>query len=82
MNAIQKFFLFFLPLQSWKEAAIQESKEWICRCLTCGYERSVWEAGGVRYKGYGNKRELQLCPKCDTNRWFILYHPTRSPLRR
>lgn len=81
MNTIQKLFLFFLPLQRWKEAAIQESMEWICRCKTCGFERSVWDAGGVRFKAYGNKREYQACPTCPKGRWFVLYHLRQSPLK-
>lgn len=81
MNGLQKFMLFVLPLRRWKEAAVVESKEWMCRCTVCGFERSVWEAGGIRFKAFGNKREYQSCPECKKGRWFVLHHPTRAPLR-
>ena len=30
----------------------RESREWLVSCPRCGYERSVWEMGGVRYRAW------------------------------
>jgi RNase P subunit RPR2 len=28
----------------------RESREWLVVCPNCGFERSIWDMGGVRYK--------------------------------
>lgn len=82
MTGLQKFMMFVLPLERWKRAAEAESRAWMCRCNSCGFERSVWEAGGVRFKAYGNKLEYHSCPRCNKGRWFVLHHPQRAPLKQ
>jgi hypothetical protein len=34
-----------------------ESLRWMIRC-ECGFERSMWEVGGVRWKARGNPSSL------------------------
>jgi hypothetical protein len=58
---------------SLRERMEAESRQWICRCLTCGNERSVWEMGGVRYKAAGRSRALMRCPKCERLRCHLIY---------
>ena len=53
----------------------QESQQWMIQCPTCGNEKSVWEAGGTRYKGYGTKRTLGKCSTCNKMRWLRIYKP-------
>ena len=41
-----------------------ESRKWMMQCQKCGHERSVWEAGGIRYKASGTVWRLGRCPQC------------------
>lgn len=64
-----------LKLVSAKTAAKieAESRAWRMRCPE-GHERSVWEAGGIRYGASGNPRRRVLCPECGKVRWHEVYH--------
>ena len=46
-----------------------ESRAWMVRCPKCGFERSVWESGGVRYKAAGTSRQYRRCPSCGKLGW-------------
>jgi hypothetical protein len=46
-----------------------ESRESMMRCRTCGWERSVWGAGGLRWKAKGKPRTRMRCLRCNKNRW-------------
>jgi predicted RNA-binding Zn-ribbon protein involved in translation (DUF1610 family) len=51
-------------------AAIAHSKAWLLICPNCGFSRSVWETGGIRYKATGGiTRKLLHCPNCGQNGW-------------
>lgn len=41
-----------------------ESRRWMMQCRKCGFEISVWEAGGMRYKGRGTVYRLGRCGGC------------------
>jgi Zn finger protein HypA/HybF involved in hydrogenase expression len=42
-----------------------ESEAWRLRCSVCGATRSVWEAGGIRWKAAAvNKQTRAHCPHC------------------
>lgn len=58
----------------------RESKAWRIRCDSCGRERSVSAAGGVRYKAFGRKHTMGHCARCGTMRTMTIYHPVKSPL--
>jgi len=71
MNAIQKFFTAIFP-GSWAEDMQAESRSWMIRC-TCGYEKSVWDAGGIRWKARGTPRRFRRCPNCGQTTWHMVY---------
>lgn len=50
-----------------------ESRQWMVQCPECGYERSVWEMGGVRYKATGTSRQRMRCPQCGKTSWHKVY---------
>lgn len=62
MSALQRLIVTVLP-RSWTVGIEAESRTWMARC-TCGFERSFWETGGVRWKGAGKERRYLLCPQC------------------
>jgi hypothetical protein len=72
MTRIQKFFKTVLP-NSWAESMEKESREWLMKCLDCGLEQSVWEAGGIRWKASGRKQTKSYCEKCDFLTWHEIY---------
>ena len=50
-----------------------DSRMWMMQCPNCGWERSIWELGGIRYKAVGNPRSLQRCPDCRQISWHKIY---------
>jgi hypothetical protein len=50
-----------------------DSRMWMMQCQKCGYERSIWEIGGIRYKAIGNPRTLKRCPNCGKINWHKIY---------
>jgi hypothetical protein len=52
-----------------------ESRTWIVHCPKCGYERSVWDIGGVIYKGAGTRYWFMKCPNCSQRSWNKVYWP-------
>jgi endogenous inhibitor of DNA gyrase (YacG/DUF329 family) len=50
-----------------------ESRAWMVQCPHCGFERSVWETGGVRYKAAGTSRNYRRCPSCGRLGWQKIY---------
>lgn len=78
MSLIQRFFTFLMP-RRWAEAMEAESREWMLICPKCGHERSVWDAGGVRWKARSvGKRVLQRCVSCGENGWARLERKPRG----
>ena len=71
MSSIPKFFVAFLP-KKWAESVEAESRDWITRC-PCGFERSLWEAGGIRWKGWGKEHLYFSCPHCGQAHWNVIY---------
>jgi hypothetical protein len=64
MTFLQKLLTRLLPTDL-SAAMKAESQSWILRCATCGMARSLWDAGGVRYKGTSHaKRTIVWCPQC------------------
>lgn len=70
MSRIQKLMMKLLPA-AWAEDMRRDSQNWLARCK-CGHTRSIWELGGIRWKAYGNSRNLIYCPACGKYRWHIL----------
>jgi hypothetical protein len=68
MSSFQRFLLAILP-SSIGKAMEQQSRLWMYRCGECGYEISVWGAGGIRYKAAGRPRRYRRCDKCGQASW-------------
>lgn len=71
MTPLQKLIYILLP-QRWAKKIEEASKEWFSKC-SCGKESSVWDLGGIRFKGKGNPRRYFYCSKCKKRTWHILY---------
>ena len=56
-----------------KAAMEAESREWLVRCPACGFERSVAEMGGTRYKAHGTSKSFLRCPNCRGFGWHTIY---------
>jgi len=50
-----------------------ESRSWTVQCPNCGYATSIWEAGGMRYKGLGPVYRLGRCRSCGKIGMLRLY---------
>jgi hypothetical protein len=70
VTLIQRIILALLPA-SWAKAAQAESREWMMRCGHCGHEQSVWDAGGIRWRVYGNPRRYRRCVSCKRWSWQL-----------
>lgn len=69
MNLLQRLFARVDP------SFESESREWVVECTKCGRQRSLWEAGGVRYKAYGTKFTLGRCKNCERLRPLKIHRP-------
>lgn len=52
-----------------------ESRTWIVHCPKCGYDRSIWDMGGLIYKGAGTRYWRMRCPHCGQTSWHKVYWP-------
>ena len=50
-----------------------ESRRWFMRCAHCGFEISVWEYGGMRYRALGTVYRLARCRNCNRIGMFKVY---------
>jgi hypothetical protein len=76
MSFFQQLLTALLPA-TWAEEMRAESLGWMVRC-TCGFERSVWEMGGVRWKAMGNPQRLMRCPQCGGYTLHTTYRKQQS----
>ena len=74
MPAAHKFLRFVLPARAF-EAIKSGTRHWLVECR-CGMKRDYWDAGGVRYKGFGEPRQLQACAACGKFTWHIVRRKT------
>jgi hypothetical protein len=72
MTRTQKIFKSLLPA-SWAASMENESRQWLMRCETCNFEKSVWDFGGIRWKAAGNPRRKVLCGACQNLSWHATY---------
>ncbi len=68
MSGIQKLLTSILP-RRWAADMEAESRNWMVTCPSCGYARSVWDMGGVRWKAAGTPRRYLTCPQCGKAGW-------------
>jgi len=72
MSFVQRLFTKVLP-RSAAESMRAESERWMIRCRGCGFERSVWESGGIRWKAKGTPRTVRRCDSCGHRGMHDLY---------
>ncbi len=77
MNSLQKFILSIMP-SAWRANIEAEARQWMLKCPNCQFERSYWDAGGIRAGAAGNKTVWGKCPSCGQNVGFQVYK-TDSP---
>ena len=68
MGFFQKAFKMLVSERIFSEME-KESKRWFLICPVCGFEKSIWEVGGMKYKKSfhrysGGRRTLGKCPQC------------------
>lgn len=80
MTWIQAALMKLLPSR-WGESLRRESEGWKIVCNHCGASRSVWQAGGIRWKAKSKgKRVLVHCDRCGRNRWArVEWDPELEP---
>ena len=71
MTTLQRFLVSIVP-ETWARSMEKESRLWMIRC-SCGHERSVWDAGGIRWKAFGNPRRYLYCPRCGQSGWHQFF---------
>lgn len=76
MSSIQKFFVAILPPR-WAAKMEAESRSWIVRC-SCGYARSIWDLGGIRWGAAGQPRRYLSCPQCGKSSWHTVSYERRA----
>ena len=76
MTSIQKFFVAILPPR-WAAAMEAESRSWIARC-SCGFARSIWDMGGIRWGAAGQPRRYLSCPQCGKASWHTVSREKQS----
>jgi hypothetical protein len=70
-SVIQRIMMRILP-RAWAEDMRADSLNWMLRCSR-GHERSVWEAGGIRWRAYGRPRVWTRCPECGQGSWHTFH---------
>lgn len=72
LSFMQRFiFSFCSPARRAEMQA--ESERWRWTCPDCGAERSVWAAGGIRYRAYSRgKFNYMKCGVCGRRSWMPL----------
>lgn len=61
--SLRGLILKFMPAKM-KAAAEADSRTWIGACKHCGAETSIWDIGGIRYKGSGRSTTRVKYAKC------------------
>ncbi|OYP36573.1 hypothetical protein [Rhodopirellula sp. MGV] len=65
MSFPQTLARMFFPSSLYDEVC-NSSKHWMIQCTLCGKERSVWDAGGIRWRAASiGKRIPAHCSHCD-----------------
>ena len=67
-----------LAPRSWTASMEAASRAWMVRCRACGFERSIWELGGIRWKATGSKVTWGKCPNCGKRGWHTIYRRDHS----
>ncbi len=71
MSRTQRFITTILPRRA--ESIEAESRNWKATCQ-CGNTKSIWEMGGVRWKGAGEPRRKVFCTECQKVAWHRIHY--------
>lgn len=53
----------------------KESRRWMVQCPSCGFEQSIWDLGGIKYKAVAKgKKTLRRCKQCSRIKWHRVYY--------
>lgn len=66
-------------LQNFATDIARESAAWKILCTTCGHQKSLLAAGGIRYKASGEVHTMGFCTKCNGLRRLKIYRPPKAP---
>jgi hypothetical protein len=61
--ALRDVILRIVP-GSWRDGMIADSKAWMATCRTCKTSTSIWDLGGLRWKGWGDRVTTTPCRIC------------------
>jgi hypothetical protein len=64
LSTVQRLLRAIVPTKLFQQMEA-ESREWIMTCSQCSAKRSVWDAGGVRWKAAGGGIVRARCYSCD-----------------
>lgn len=79
LSFFQRLFSAVFP-RDWAESMEADSRLWMVHCRRCGFKRSVWEMGGIRYKAVGEPRWYMKCVQCGKRSWHkVKYEPQAAP---
>jgi len=68
LSFVQRIARFLLPARAF--AALEAgTRPWVLQCPACGFSRSLWELGGIRYKASGTPRHPARCHGCGKTGW-------------
>lgn len=73
---LRKLIVRFFPNLAAKIEA--DSRRWMVHCKHCGFERSVWDYGGMRYKARGTVWRYGRCANCGRSSMLRVYLPDRG----
>jgi DNA-directed RNA polymerase subunit RPC12/RpoP len=63
LSLTQRIVLRLMPGRA--DEVERQSREWFIVCPNCGFERTYWDIGGVRYKARSRGKRIGLrCPSC------------------
>ena len=80
----QRLVLRLVP-PTWAAAMEAESRAWMVRCRRCGFERSLWDLGGIRWKSSRRQKTATWgrCAGCGQRGWQAVYlRDTGEPTSR
>ena len=72
MSFIQRVMKSFLSEEAAKDMEAH-SRSWYLKCPRCGFEKSIWEMGGIRWKATGNSKNYMRCINCGERSWHQMY---------
>src|SRR5262245_23872556 len=77
VSVIQKLAAALL-LRRQAVAMQAEARSWMVRC-SCGFARSIWDLGGIRWGAAGQPRRYLSCPQCHQSSWHTVSRDKTGP---